>query len=176
MEVKQSKNKLLVPVLIGGVVVIAIVLCAVLLAGSGAKKVAKTFGQGLTQGKASKFCEYFNSEILEEDWNMSDSDCEDLVENAFDEMEFKSYRYTAKKVDKDEIEDIADQLEDVYDIDASKVKKVVRFKLTYKRKESDDSSWEKRTMYMWVAKIKGKWSIVGMTKSKDFATGMEDEL
>ena len=173
MEIKQSKNKLLIPALVGGVVLIAVVLLVVLLAGSGSKKVVKNFGKALEKEKPKLICKSYNKEIIEgKEWD----DCEDDVENYFDSHDFKNFTIkSSKEVSKDDLEEISEDFEDDYDVDAKKVKKVVRYKIEYKtRLEDDDKEWEKVTRYFWVAKVNGKWGIIGITRDKEYSFDIDD--
>ena len=170
MDIKQSKNKILIPVLIGGVVLIIVVLAIVLLTGGGSDKVVKNFGKGMEKGKAKLVCDSYSKELLEgEEWD----DCEDDVDNYFDNNEIKSFTIkSSKEVSERDLEEIADDLEDDYDIDASKVKKVMRYTIEYKRKAV--KGWEKEKKYFWVAKINGKWGIIGITDDKEYSFNLDN--
>ena len=100
-EIKQSKNKILIPTIIGGVVLIVVILAIVLLAGNGSKKVVNKFAKGLEKQNATKMCAAINSDLLEN--HDIDDDCEEYFDEV--DIKFKNVEIgSAKKMDKDDVE------------------------------------------------------------------------
>ena len=98
-----------------------------------------------------------NTEFLEVLKLFDDMDSDDKI---------KSYKIESKKkLDKDDIEDIAEKLEKTFDIDEKKVKKVVRYKVSFDAKGKDNDA----DLYIFSAKIKGRWSVIGVSTSKNYS-------
>lgn len=169
---KVKNDKALLAICCAVCLVVVIVLFVLILgAFNGSSKPVKSFSTGIVKQDGKKLCKSFPKEFLED--LDDDEECEEVFEEMFDDMDsdekVKSYKIeSSKKLDKDDIEEIAEKLEDRYDIDEKKVKKVVRYKVSYdaKGKENDVD------LYLFSAKIRGKWYIVGMSTSKDFRAGL----
>ena len=171
-EVEVKKSKKLLPIILGsvGAVVVLALLITCICLNTGPKKMVKNYFSGYTSGNAKKVCKSLNKEILKAmDYSYEEciDDGEDYLEDA--ELEDVEISIGNKKVlSKDSVEEIHDQIEDEIDDDFHKISKVIRYrvKLSY---EDDEGEEHKETMYVWVAKIKGKWGIIGMNDEKEYA-------
>ena len=97
---------------------------------------------------------------------MYDGDADELIdsiEELFEEQEDKDYKITGFKIrecetySEDELEDLADDLEDYYDIDGDDLKDAKKYWV----KITVDKDGEKNIEYndVTVIKIKNKWSL-----------------
>ena len=169
-KVKSNNN---LKIVCGAVVCVVVLLVLVLLlgAGGGSKKPVKDFSSGMVKQNAKKVCKSFAKDMFEDEDEIED--CIDTLDESFDDMDsdekIKSYKIEGKKkLDKDDVEDIAEKVEDIFDIDEKKVKKVVRYKVSFDAKGTENDA----DLYIFSAKIKGRWSIIGVSASKDYRAGL----
>ncbi len=168
---KVKGNKALLAVCCAVCAVVVILLFVLLLgAFNGPSKPVKQFSSGMVKLNAKKVCKSFAKDMFEDEDELEE--CIDSLDETFDDMDsddkLKSYKIESKKkLDKDDVEDIAEKLEKAFDIDEKKVKKVVRYKVSFDAKGKDNDS----DLYIFAAKVKGRWSIVGVSTSKNFRAG-----
>ena len=166
---KVKNDKALLAICCACCAVVVIVLFVLLLgAFNGASKPVKGFSSGMIKQDAKKVCKSFAKDMFEDEDELDE--CVEGLEESFDEMDsdekIKSYKIEGKKkLDKDDIEDIAEKLEKAFDIDEKKVKKVVRYKVSFDAKGKDNDT----DLYIFSAKIKGRWSIIGISTSKNYS-------
>ena len=169
---KVKNDKALLAICCACCAVVVIVLFVLLLgAFNGASKPVKGFSSGMIKQDAKKVCKSFAKDMFEDEDELDE--CIDGLEELFDDMDsddkIKSYKIESKKkLDKDDIEDIAEKLEKTFDIDEKKVKKVVRYKVSFDAKGKDNDT----DLYIFSAKIKGRWSIIGISTSKTYRAGL----
>lgn len=151
--------------------VVLIVLVILILSGLGSllsgtgKGTVKQYAKSMVNYDSKKFCKSFSEVVLEEEYDGLDECIEDMDEyfENFEDEDYKIKSYEigeGKKLSDSKLEDLADDLEDDYDIDAKKVKKAYKYKVKFKVEDEDDSDTLKMEVY--VAKINGKWGIVDM--------------
>lgn len=159
-------------VIIGAVAAIAVIVLCVCLFGSSVNKAVKNY-QAVLNGNAGKIAslapsQYWKYWKEEEDITKADvkKEFKELYEDGKEEMEEiygKNVKYTVKVTEKDkmskkDLKEIADQLEDNYEIDDKKVKAgyELECEMTIKGKEDDEEI--ETTLY--AVKISGKWYLV----------------
>ena len=169
---KVKSNKALLAVCCAVCALVVICLFVLLLgAFNGASKPVKSFSSGMIKQDAKKVCKSFAKDMFEDEDELDE--CIESLDEEFDDMDsdekIKSYKIESKKkLDKDDIEDIAEKLEKAFDIDEKKVKKVVRYKVSFDAKGKDNDT----DLYIFSAKIKGRWSIIGISTSKTYRAGL----
>lgn len=150
--------------LVIGIAIIVVVAIVVLVAylGGGSKGAVKGFAKAYADMDAKKVVKYMNKDYLEasEDngYDIEES-LDDLFDN-YDDNDYKilSYEITdSEKVDKDDLEDIADDLEDNCDIKAKTVKAAVVYTIKFKVKDDGDKDTVKKDVT--AVKISGKWYV-----------------
>lgn len=146
-----------------GVAIIAVLVIIVLIAylTGGSKGAVKGFAKAYVEMDAKKVVEYFNEDYL--DYYSDYMDVEDNLDDLFDNYKdedyiFKSYEITdSEKFEKDDIEDLAERLDESFDIREDDVTDAVVY--TIKFKIDDDGDKETEKMDVTAVKIDGKWYI-----------------
>lgn len=144
-----------------GVVVFILVVFLVVFANGASKRAVKSYAKAFIKYDEKKVCKSLHKNMIEEQYDDID-DCYEAWEEIFDslkdeDVKYKSYEITNKKVmDKDDVEEMAEELEEKYDISEKSLKKVVRFSVNLDAKGSDND----RKLYIYAGKIKGKWYII----------------
>ncbi len=167
--INKIKKHWKVGAIVAGVLVVAIIV-GVLLSGGGYKGAVKDFMSVMCDGKASKI----EKLAPEEFWEEEDIDVDDVVEgyeeyheefleNLEDEYgdDVKlSYDFKdSKKMDKDDLEDLAESISDNYDyIDEDDVTAAYEVELETTIKGDDDD--DEDDMELIVAKIGGDWYVM----------------
>ena len=161
---KLKTNK---PLMIGvsaGIAVVAvlvIVLVASLLNPS--KTVVSKYMSGMKSFNAEKIAKLYSEEILEAQYDGDIDDLVDSLEEQFEEYEDEDYKITGYKIrecenySEDELEDLAESLDEYYDIDEKDVKAAKKYFV----RVNVDEDGEKNIRYnsVTVIKIKNKWSL-----------------
>lgn len=152
-----------------GVVVLVVVLLFALLFVNPSKSVAKKYANAMVKYDAKAIVEITHEDMIksmEEYLEYLDQDYEEMLEESFEELEdsdieYKSYKIDgdSKKYDKDDLEELAETLEDSYDIDEKDVTAARRYTIRFEIDEDGDDEEEKVKVV--VAKIKGKWYFIG---------------
>lgn len=149
-----------------GAIIVLFVLSNILFPSS--TSVVKSYVKGMEKHKSNlvikalhpKYVEYF------EDKGLKYSDADDIKEyfdEMFDELEDEDIEITYeldkeyKALSKSKVEDVADELDDDYDIPAKKVKNVRKYNVKIKTNNDGDKDTEKGEIY--AVKISGKWYI-----------------
>ena len=152
--------------IIGTALIMIIVICLfALLMIDRSKIVADKFAKGMVNGDAKLFLDLYHEEYIDkiEDWQ--EEDFEDYLEKFFDEefenYEIESYEITkVKEADEDDLEDIAEYLDEYYDIEEDSVKAMktytIKFIIDY------DGDEEKEKIKLPVVKIDGKWFVFNL--------------
>ena len=163
---KVKNDKVLLGVCCAVAVVILVLLCSLCL-GGGAKKAVKNYSKAIIKMDEKKYCKSLHKNIVEERYDDID-ECYENMEEMFDnlkdeDVKYKKYEITnKKKLDKDDVEEMAEDLEDKYDISEKDLKKVVRFSVNFDAKGSDND----KKLYIYVGKIKGKWYVIDQETRK----------
>ena len=161
---KLKTNKPLMIGAIAGVAVVAvlvIVLVASLLNPS--KTVVSKYMSGMKSFNAEKIAKLYSEEILEAQYDGDIDDLVDSLEEQFEEYEDEDYKITGYKIrecenySEDELEDLAESLDEYYDIDEKDVKAAKKYFV----RVNVDEDGEKNIRYnsVTVIKIKNKWSL-----------------
>ncbi len=174
------KNKTLIGAVAGALVVVILAIIFIPMIFSGYKKAIDNYLDVSFKGQLKKieklapkeYWEYLEDEEeidldeiideLEEEWEGQ----EELLEDTYGKRVKATYKVTKKKeVSKKVLKGIAEAIEDEYDIDSKKVKKVyeLKVKLTVKGSEDEDTDTSKLN----VAKIGGSWYIINYYESGD---------
>lgn len=160
-KVKGDKKLLAVCCAVCAVVVILVFVVLVNLISGGSKGAVKTYANAYIKMNAKKYCKSMHKNIIETVYDDVD-ECVDGLEERFDKMKdedikYKSYEISnSKKLDKDEVEDYAEMLDKLYDINEKDLKKVVRYSVNFDAKGSDHDE----KYYIFVGKIKGHWYVI----------------
>ncbi len=133
---------------------------------SPAKSAVKTYLNAMKNYDAKKIVKCYHPKMVEtmEDYLTSYDDLIEYYEDYFDEKKDDDYKILSyeidndyKKYDKDDIEDLAETLEDSYDINEKDVKDARRYSVKIKVDDDGDKDTEKSKIV--VVKIKNKWYI-----------------
>lgn len=152
------------------VVALVVILLLVSLMGGSGKGAAKKYANAMVKGDAEAMMSVFHEDYVEamEDYlEYTDyDDVEEMLEASFEErededIEYKSYEITdvKKDYDKDDIEDVAEYLNEAYDIDEDSVKNVVRYTIKFEYEVDGDDETEKEKAFF--VKIGSKWYYFG---------------
>lgn len=174
------KNKTLIGVVAGVLVVVILASIFIPMLFKGYKKAIDNYLDVMAKGNVKKiekiapkeYWEYLEDEEdldidelieeLEEDWE----DQEEEIEEQYGKRVKISYKVTKKKeVTKKVLKGIAEAIEEKYDIDSKKVTKVydIKVKVTIKGSEDEDTDSSKLS----VAKIGGSWYVINYYESDD---------
>ena len=158
--------------LMGGTViaVVIVLLLFLLLFVNPSKNVVKKYAKAMVNYDAKAIVDITHDDMvdsMEKLLKYSDyDDYEEMLEAAFEELEDNDYEYKSykidgdyKKYDKDDVEDIAEEWEESYDINEKDVQAVRRYTIKFKVDDDGDDDTEK--VKVLVAKIKGKWYFMG---------------
>lgn len=165
---------------IGAAALALIIIIAILssILGSGYKKPVKNLFKGLEDGDAKSLMKAMHEIQIDNMKDASDmtkkeleDELDDMLEEIHDLMEdeygkkFKiSYKIVDEdKLDKDDLKDLEDELEDDWDEKKLKVTKAYELDIEYEIKGKDDD--DAKEMSLTVAKVNGDWCLTG---------GMED--
>ena len=175
-----DNKKTLIALLAGVAAVIVVVILAIALFGGGVNKAVGNM-EAVLNGKMKKIEKMapkaYWENLAEED---EDFDLDDLIEMAEesyeDELEEledeygKNVKYSIKvlekkKVKRDKVKDIAEAIEDSYDIDEKKVKAAYELGVRVQIKGKDET--ERNYSKLTAVKISGKWYIVSCYEYDD---------
>ena len=156
---KKTKNTLVGGVICVVAIVVFVLLLSLILPND--TKFVKGYYKAVDRGDLDKISEYFADEYKEyiEDnipYYLKDKydDFDEYLEYVYDDYKLIEYEIgDPKKLDKDDVEDLAEDLEDKFDIDESDVKSATKFKVKVKEKKDGDKKTNKVTIY--VVKISG---------------------
>ena len=161
--VEKVKGDKTLMIICSAVAVVIVVLFIALIAGGtgGSKAVVKKYAKAYIKMDEKKICKMQHKKVIEERFDGELSDCYDKLEESFEylkdnDIKYTKYEITSKKVyDKDDVIDMAEDLEEAYDIPAKKVKKIVRYKVKFDAKGKEDD----RKAEIYAVKISGKWYV-----------------
>lgn len=158
---KLKTDKKVLGITIGVVVALVLLIgCAYFTGGS--KGVAKNYANAYVKSNTKKIMKYMHEGLVEY-YDDLGIDLEETLEDAFDENDDNDYKYLSyelvdsDKLDKDDVEDLAEDLDKYYDIDEKSVKAAVVYTIKYKVKDDGDKDTIKNDIT--VIKIKGKWYV-----------------
>lgn len=160
-KLKTDKKFLTMVVAIVGAVLL-LVLGGAFYFNGGSKGAVKGFAKAFVKADAKKVVKYMNEDYLEASEDAG-FDIEDSLDEAFDDNEDKDFKYLSyeivdsDKLDKDDVEEVAEQLEENCDIDEDTVKAAVVYTIKFKVDDDGDKDTEKKEVT--AVKIKGKWYI-----------------
>lgn len=148
-----------------GVAALVLIIILLLIFTSPAKGVVKKYAQAMKNYDAEKMATLFHKDMIEERWDDSD-ELVDYYEDFFESKEDADYKVTGfkidgdyKKYDEDDLEDYAEYLDEYFGINEKDVKEIRRYKIEFEVDDDGDEDTEKEKVL--VAKIKGKWYLVG---------------
>lgn len=148
-----------------GVAALVLIIILLLIFTSPAKGVVKKYAQAMKNYDAEKMATLFHKDMIEERWDDSD-ELVDYYEDFFENKEDADYKVTGfkidgdyKKYDEDDLEDYAEYLDEYFGINEKDVKEIRRYKIEFEVDDDGDEDTEKEKVL--VAKIKGKWYLVG---------------
>lgn len=158
----KTDKKFQTNVIIGVVVAIIVILLLAIYLMGGSKGAVKGYAKAYIKMDAKKVVEYYNEDYLAyyDDLNF---EVEDTLDDIFDELKDNDYEYISyeindsEKIDKDDVEDIAEYLDDTYDIREKDVKAAVLYTIKYKVDDDGDKDTLKEDVT--AVKIDGKWYI-----------------
>lgn len=165
-EVMGKKSNMIIAAAAAAIVLIVIILAAALSTPAYEKPV-EYFITGISNGSYKTMKKAMPKFVIEELEDNSYFDMEDMIEEAHDEMidEYgKSVKLTykvkrKKSIDKDDLEDIEDMIDDYYDKEI-KVSKGYELRVEMILKAKGES--EKEKIDINVYKINGKWYLLEM--------------
>lgn len=152
------------------VVALVVVLLLVSLMGGSGKGAAKKYANAMVKGDAKALMSVLHEDFVESFDDILEygdyDDLEEMWEEAFEsredeDIEYKGYEITdvKKDYDRDDIEDVAEYLNDAYDIDEDSVKNVVRYTIKFEVEYDGDDETEKEKVFF--VKIGSKWYYFG---------------
>lgn len=175
---KPANNKIIVIAAAAVVAVIAIIAIIAGVAGSGYKKPVKALAQSFEDADFDMLVDCVADEFVE---TIDEDELEFIYKVVYDYLEDecgKGYKVTVdyndkKKLDKDDIEDFVDNMEDAYFIeyDEDEMTELYELDITMTA-EGDDGSVELLDGEISVAKYEDEWVIVEMNLELD----CEDDL
>ena len=156
---KKTKNTLVGGVICVVAIVVFVLLLSLILPND--TKFVKGYYKAIDKGDLDKISEYYADEYKEyvEDnipYSLKDKydDFDEYLEYTFDDYKLIEYEVgDPRKLDKDDLEDLAEDLEDTFDIDEKDVKSATKFKVKVKFKKDGEKDNNKITLY--VVKING---------------------
>lgn len=158
---KLKTDKKVLGISIAVVVILLLVICSVYLNG-GSKGVAKSFSQAFVKSDTKKIVKLMHKNYLDAYEDMG-FDIEDTLDDTFDEYDNDDYKVLSyeivdsDKVEKSDLEDLAEDLDDNCDIDEKSVKAAVVYTIKFKVNDDGDKDTMKKDVT--AVKIKGKWYI-----------------
>lgn len=158
---KLKTDKKVLGISIAVVVILLLVICSLYLNG-GSKGVVKSFSQAFVKSDTKKIVKLMHKNYLDAYEDMG-FDIEDTLDDTFDDYDnedFKVLSYEivdSDKVEKSDLEDLAEDLEDNCDIDEKNVKAAVVYTIKFKVNDDGDKDTMKKDVT--AVKIKGKWYI-----------------
>lgn len=182
VEAPADNKKTLITLLAGVAAAVVVIILAILLFGGGVNKAVGNM-EAVLNGKFKKieqmapkaYWEYLADE--DEDFDIDDliDAAEENYEDELEELEDeygKNVKYSIKvlekkKVKRDKVKDIAEAIEDQYDIDEKKVKAAyeIGVRMEIKGKEDSERNYTKLT----AVKIGAKWYVVSYYSYDDEA-------
>jgi hypothetical protein len=154
-------------VMIGAIVGVVLVVLLVVMVGSKllnpSYNVVNKYMSGMKKQNAEKISKLYHEDIIEASYDGEIDDLIDELEEEFEEMEDEDTKITGykirecKKYSEDELEDLADYMEDYMDIDAKDVKAARKYfvRVNYDVDGEKDLSYQSVV----VIKIGNKWSL-----------------
>lgn len=158
---KLKTDKKVLGITIAVVVVLVLLIGCVYFTG-GSKGVAKNYANAYVKSNSKKIMKYMHEGLVEY-YDDLGIDLEETLEDTFDENDDNDYKFLSyelvdsEKLDKDDVEDLAEDLDKAYDIDEDHVKAAVVYTIKYKVKDDGDKDTLKNDIT--VVKIKGKWYV-----------------
>jgi len=161
---KLKTNK---PMMIGAIAGVAVVAVLVIALGASllnpSKSVVSKYMSGMKSFNAEKIAKLYDDALIEAQYDGDRDDLVDSLEDQFEEYEDEDYKITGYKIrecenySEDELEDLAEDLEEYYDIDEKDVKAAKKYFV----RVNVDEDGEKNIRYnsVTVIKIKNKWSL-----------------
>lgn len=158
----KSDKKFKTNVIGGAIVVLLVIVLLVVYLVGGSKGAIKGFAKAYVDMDAKKIVKYFHEDYLAYFDDLG-YDIEDSLDDVFDDYKDNDYEYLSyeindsEKIEKDDVEDIAEGLEDSYDIDEKEVKAAVLYTIKFKVDDDGDKDTVKEDYT--AVKISGKWYI-----------------
>ena len=158
---KLKTDKKVLGISIAVIVILLLVICSLYLNG-GSKGVVKSFSQAFVKSDTKKIVKLMHKNYLDAYEDMG-FDIEDTLDDTFDDYDnedFKVLSYEivdSDKVEKSDLEDLAEDLEDNCDIDEKNFKAAVVYTIKFKVNDDGDKDTMKKDVT--AVKIKGKWYI-----------------
>lgn len=161
-KVKTDKG-----VMIGSIVGVVLVVLLVVMVGSKllnpSYNVVNKYMSGMKKQNAEKISKLYHEDIIEASYDGEIDDLIDELEEEFEEMEDEDTKITGykirecKKYSEDELDDLADYMEEYMDIDAKDVKAARKYfvRVNYDVDGEKDLSYQSVV----VIKIGNKWSL-----------------
>lgn len=160
---KLKTDKVVLGVTIAVVLMCLFLFCGIVSMGTGSKKVVNTYAKAMVKFKSKKITKLYHEDYIDYMESHSKDDIEDIIEESFEKLEDKDYRFLSydiidkEKYNKNKLEEYAEDLEDLYDIDEDDIKSVVEY--TLKFKVDDDGDKDTKKVEIHAVKVKGKWYI-----------------
>ena len=160
-KLKTDKRVLYGSIGVGAVVVVLLLVFIITTLFDPAKAVVRKYANAMVDMDAGKIVELYHEDYLENGYFDEDG-MEEMLDAAFEALEDKDYYYKKfkidsdyKKYDKDDVEDLAEALEESYDIDEKDVQAARRYTIRFTVDDDGDKDDEK--IKITVVKIDGKW-------------------
>lgn len=160
-KLKTDKKVLYGSIGVGAVVVILLVFLIANTMFNPAKSVVRKYANAMVDMDAKEIVELFHEDYLDNGY-FDEDDLEDLLDSGFEELKDDDFAYKKfkidndyKKYDKDDLEELAEELEETYDIDEDDVQEARRYTIEFIVDDDGDKDEEKTKIV--IVKIKGKW-------------------
>lgn len=161
-KMKNDKGVLVVTIVVAVLVVLVLVFGVSKLLNPSYNVVNK-YMSGMKNYNAEKVAKLYHEDLIEAKYDGEVDDLIDALEDQFEEFEDEDYKITGYKIrecekySEDELEDLASDLEEYYDIDEDDVKAARKYFVRYNTDEDGEKNINYRSVV--VVKIGNKWSL-----------------
>ena len=161
VEKLKTNKALLVGVIAGAVVLLVVIVFFASKLLNPSYNVVNKYMSGMKGFNAEKIAKLYHENYVEQEYDGDLGDLKDELEDSFESMEDEDYKITGYKIrecetySEDELEDLADTLEEYYDIDEDDVKAAKDYYVRVNVDEDDEKNINYNSVT--VVKIKNKW-------------------
>ena len=161
-KMKNDKGVMVVTIVVAVLVVLVLVFGLSKLLNPSYNVVNK-YMSGMKNANAEKVAKLYHEDLIEAKYDGEIDDLIDSIEEQFEEFEDEDYKITGYKIrecekySEDELEELAEDLQEYYDIDEDEVKAARKYYVRYNTDEDGEKNLNYRSVV--VVKIGNKWSL-----------------
>ena len=161
-KMKNDKGVMVVTIVVAVLVVLVLVFGLSKLLNPSYNVVNK-YMSGMKNANAEKVAKLYHEDLIEAKYDGEIDDLIDSLEEQFEEFEDEDYKITGYKIrecekySEDELEELAEDLQEYYDIDEDEVKAARKYYVRYNTDEDGEKNLNYRSVV--VVKIGNKWSL-----------------